>query len=343
MKKTLLYLLLLLVLIAGLYLVFGRQQGFSDKEANFTIRDTGNISKIYLVDRKGQSILLEREADGWKLNKDYKAMSSPVVTLLTTLRQQEAKAPVPQKSHNTIVTALATSAVKVEVYDREGKKIRVFYVGGETRDFDGSYMLMEGAERPYVVEIPGFPGYLSTRYSTTFLDWRDRSIFMIKKEDIKRASIQYPAEPLNSFSVNQDKNGNVTVEADPSITMNKEMNKRRVDLFLSFFDKVYSEGFVTKEDQVDAVLDTIPKRAIIDVQTHDGKNHHVDIYWRPIDRRSKNLIRKDPNTPEQFDADRGYGVINNNKDTVAIQYQAFDKIFRYAWELFEKDEKPATP
>ena len=167
---------------------------------------------------------------------------------------------------------------------------------------------------------------------------RDRSIFLLRREDISRVSLQYPAEPLNSFVVNQDANGNITVEADPALSSGKELNKRRVELFLTFFEKIYSEGYITEGSEIRQVLDTIPKRAIIDITTQDGKTNHLDIYWRPVFRRSKNLIRKAEGIPEQFDSDRGYGVLNNFKDTVVVQYQVFDRIFRNAWEFYEEDK-----
>ena len=102
--------------------------------------------------------------------------------------------------------------------------------------------------------------------------------------------------------------------------------------------KIYSEGYITEGSEIRQVLDTIPKRAIIDITTQDGKTNHLDIYWRPVFRRSKNLIRKAEGIPEQFDSDRGYGVLNNFKDTVVVQYQVFDRIFRNAWEFYEEDK-----
>jgi hypothetical protein len=341
MKKTLLYIVLLGVLIGGLYVVFNKKDtGFSEKESNFTIKDTGSIGKIYMVSKKGEEVLLERSADGWMLNKKYRAMASPVNTLLTTFRTQVGKFPAPAVAHDNIVKGLAGNAIKVQVFDRSGGMIREFYVGGETKDYNGSYMLMAGAERPFAVEIPGFPGYLTPRYSTDEMDWRDRSIFLLNKERISRISLQYTDEPLNSFVVNQSKDGKITVETDPGISQNQTLNERRVELFLGFFQKVYCEGYVTGQSGLRETIDTIGKLAAIDVTTTDGQQKHLDIYWRPLDKRSKNLIRKDPNTPENYDADRGYAVLSNMPDTMSIQFQAFDKIFRKAYEFYEQDQKP---
>lgn len=341
MKKTLLYMLLLGILGAGLYIVFNKEEGFSKSDSNFNIKDTASIGKIFLASRDGTTILLERSKDGngWMLNNEYKALPSTVTSLLSTFYQQEGRHPVPQAIHNTIVKALAGSGVKVEVYDRSGEKMREFYVGGETKALDGSYMLMAGSDKPFVVEIPGFPGYLSSRYTTELLDWRDRSIFLLNKEDITKVSIQYPGEGLNSFVAVKGKDGKYTVDADPGISANNEVNQRRVDLLFTFFQRIYCEGYVNGATDLAQIIDTVPKRAIIDVTTTKGETKHLDIYYMPKNRRSKNLT-KEEDIPYAFDIDKAYGILNNSKDTMMIQYQAFDKIFRKAYELFEKDKVP---
>lgn len=342
MKKTLVYVLLLAVLGVGLYMMFDKKEGFSEKDSNFNIKDTGSIGKIYLAAMDGKTILLERREDGtgWMVNKNDRALQSTVVSLLGTFRQQVGKHPVPASKHNVIVQALSTSGVKVEVYDKKGEKMREFYVGGETRDYDGTYMLMTGSETPFVVEIPGFPGYLTTRYTTEFMDWKDRAIFMLKKEDIAKVSMQYPGEPLNSFVVYQDKNGKITGEVDPGISVNNELNQRRVELYFTFFDRVYCEGFTNGTEGIREILDTVQKRAVLDVTTTSGKTEHLDIYWMPQNRRSKNKTAPAYNIPDAYDPDKALAILNNSKDTMMIQYQAFDKIFRYAYEFYEKDQEP---
>lgn len=345
MKKTLVYVLLLALLGGGLYLMFNKKEGFAEKDSNFTIKDTANIGKIYLAAMNGKTILLERTKDGsgwWTVNKNDRALVSTVNSLLGTFYQQVGKHPVPVSAHNSIVKALSTTGIKVEVYDLEDKKIREFYVGGETKNYDGSYMLMAGSETPFVVEIPGFPGYLTSRYSTEFLDWKDRSIFMYKKEDISKVSMQYLQEPLNSFVVYQDKAGKITADVDPAISVNNELNQRRVGLYFTFFDRVYCEGFTNGTEGIREILDTVQKRAVLDVTTTMGETSHLDIYWMPQNKRSKNKSTSASayNIPDAYDPDRAYAVMNNSKDTMMIQYQAFDKIFRYAYEFYEKDQEP---
>ncbi|OJW79637.1 MAG: hypothetical protein BGO69_12985 [Bacteroidetes bacterium 46-16] len=339
MQKTLLYLVLLAVLGFGVYyfLFSNNESGFSSKDAAFNVRDTGVIGKIFITDNSGESVLLERSNKGWIVNKEYKAMASPINTLLQTLARQVAAYPASKKVHNNVIKDMTGNALKVELYNRSGEKMRVFYIGGQVHDDDGSYMLMEGAETPYVVKVPGFTGYLSPRYPIKIEDWRDRNVFDIPAADIRSVSVQYPSEPLNSFTIKQE-NGKVSVVADPGVISHFELNERRAKLYLTYFEKINCEGYTNGTYGMDSVLRVTPKRCSIDVTDTAGRSQHVDIYWRPIGRRSKNLEQSNAITPDDYDSDRFYAVLNNNKDTAVVQVYTFYKLFHKAYEFYQADE-----
>jgi len=340
MQKTILYIVLLGLLGFGVYyFVFSnRDSGFSSDDASFTIRDTGIIGKIFITDNTGQSVLLERNDNGWTVNKQFKALPSPMNTLLQTLARQVAVYPVAANAHNTVVKDMSGNAIKVELYKIGGEKLRVFYVGGQVHSDDGSYMLMEGAETPYVVKIPGFTGYLTPRYPIKLEDWRDRSVFDIPAANIKSVSVQYPDEPLNSFTIKQAADGKVAVDADPNVISHFQLNERRAKLYLTYFEKVYSEGYANGTYGLDSVLSSVPKRCSFEIVDMKDKKQHVDIYWRPLNKRSKNQLISNKYTPDDYDSDRFYAVMNDNKDTAVVQIYTFYKLFHKAYEFYEVDQ-----
>lgn len=343
MKKTIVYIVMLLLLGFGVYyFIFKEHDAFAGSEAGFTIKDTSAIGKIFMADKKGQTILLERKPNGWILNGKYPVMPSPLNTLMETLLRQTAAFPVPQQAYNTAITVLAGTAVKVEVYDKAGDKIRVFYVGGQANDNAGSYMLMEGAQTPYVVQIPGFPGYLTPRYSTDITDWRDRTVFNVPAAQIASVSVQYPQEPLNSFVMKAGKDGKLTVDVDPVLSNGKTVNSRRAEVFSKFFERVYCEGYINGVYKLDSIIKSTEKRCDIELITKDGAKQQVAVYWMPLNRRSKNMLKPVPGVDDKYDADRYYAVINQAKDTVIIQFGTFDKIFRKAWEFYTPDDTTAN-
>lgn len=338
MQKTLLYLLLLAVLGgAAYYFVFADRENsaFPASEAGFTIRDTGSIGKIFLSQPNNASVLLERTDSGWIVNKKYKALNGTLNLLMECLYKQEASYPASDAAHNGIIKSMAGTGVKTEIYDRKGELIRTFYVGQEAHEAAGSYMLMQGAKKPYLVRIPGFDGFLKSRYNTDIDDWRDRTVFNFPAEEIQSVSINYPEEPLNSFTVTQYPD--ISVKADPNAVGTLPLNKKRVKDFLGFFVNVNCEGYLSGVWGIDTVLSQVPKKCTIDVVSKQGKSQHLDVYWMPINRRSKNREFSSRDIKSGYDGDRYYAVMNNFKDTAIIQQYNFGKIFRRAYEFYESD------
>lgn len=338
MNKTLLYLVILAVLGFGVYyfLFNNRQENpYSPAEAGFTVSDTASIGRIFLAANDGESVLLERTDSGWMVNKQYKVLQSTLSLLLTTLKQQVALYPVTSNAYDNTVKTMSTDGVKVEVYGRDGKKMKVFYVGGAAINNSGTNMLMEGATRPFVVQVQSFNGYLTARYTTRLRDWRDRIIFNFRPEEIKTVSMQYAANPEHSFTVTRD-NGNPEVKSSER-KPGSELNMNRVNQYLKFFQKVNCEGYLNGLAGMDSTIRTAPKHSSIDVEGMHGQLQHVDIYWMALNQRSKNITESKTGIPDDYDADRLYAVINNYKDTVMIQHFVFNNFFRKGLEFFQKD------
>jgi len=340
MNKTIVYLAILVILGFGVYFfLFSKRSDspYNVSEAGFTFKDTGSLGRIYLAANDGDAILLDRTDTGWMVNKKYHVLPSTLNLLLNTLVKQIPLYPVTKNAYDIVIKNMSTEGVKVELYDREGKKVRVFYVGGASVNNTGTNMLMDGATTPYVVQVGGLTGYVTPRYSTNLKDWRDRTIFNIPAEEIKTVSVQYADLPLNSF-VMSDINNKITVDADTNISRHLDtLNTRRGRLYLKYFTDVNCEGYLNGIRGMDSTLNVSHKQSTIDVTGFHGQHQHVDIYWMALNKRSKNVTESDPDVPDDYDADRLYAVINNNQDTVMIQQFAFKKIFRKAFEFYQKD------
>jgi len=351
MRKTVLYLVILAIVAFGVYyFIFsgtGNNMPYNTTEAGFTIKDTGAIGKIYMVATDGDGITIERTDSGWMVNKQYHALPSTLYMLLSTFTKQEALYPVTRNAHDNVISEMATGSIKTELYDRSGKKIKVFYVGGASVNNTGTNMLMEGASTPYVVHMQGFVGYLTPQYATHLKDWRDRTVFNIPANEIKTISVQYADKKENSFVINRD-NDNVTVTADKNIMSSPDgLNRKRVDMYLHFFTNINCEGYINGLPDNDTTLKTAPRQSSIDITGIHGQHQHADIYWMAINRRSKNQSGSDggmSEIPDNYDSDRLYAVINDYKDTIVIQHFVFRNIFRKAHEFYRKDmPKPPVP
>lgn len=347
MRKTLLYIAVLALLGAGIYYLLpgsSSDSPFDPKEAGFTIKDTGSIGRIFLAAANGESILVERTDSCWMVNKQYKALNSTLNLLLNTFVKQIPLYPVTKNAYDNAVKTMSTHGIKVEVYDRAGKKMKVFYVGGTAVNNTGTNMLMEGATTPYVVESPGFVGYLTPRYATKIRDWRDRTVFSTPANEIKSIQVHYADKPQNSFTAFRNPDGSVAVTVDPAqIPNGQPLNLQRAEMYFRFFGNVNCEGYLNGLEDNDTTFKTAPKHSSVVLTTTIGKIQKVDIYWMAVNKRSKNQKQSDiDDHPDEYDSDRLYAVMNDYKDTVMIQQLAFANILRKAKDFYKKDiPKPA--
>lgn len=340
MRKTFLYILILGVLGFGVwYFLFRDNSLFGEQEAGFTVKDTSAIQKIFLAQQDGSSISLEKTPDGWMVNDKYKSSTRMIQTLLETLHAQFAAYPVPENAHNNVVKALTGSAVKVELFDKKGKEIKTFFVGGQATGKKGTYMLMKGATRPYVVQVPVYEGYLTPRYSVDLKEWRNRIIFDLKPEQIKSFKVEYPGadEYLNSFTLERNEDGSFKVDTHPDLKLTSPMNKRRVSVFTNYFQRIAVEGYLDGVTGLDSIIAHADKRGSITITDTDNNSEHIDIYWVPVNKRSKNLLTHDPNTPDEYDSDRFYGILSSSHDTVMLHREQFDVFLRKGYEFFQAD------
>lgn len=338
-KNVVILIVVILLLVIALFLVLNQRSGtFRDKDKNFAVQDTANVTKIFLVDKKDRAILIERIKPGeWELNKEHKARNSAVNQILETMKNLAPKYPVPEAAHNTIVSQLAVASVKVEVYqmvhriDIFGLKLfphnkctKTYYVGGATPNNMGTYMLMEGADVPFVVHLLGFRGYVAPRYSTILKNWRDHSIFRINLSDIKSVTMEMPNDLENSFKiVNENRKLSLiklnTNERLPQYDTLKVLN------FLTSFADIRFEALLDDIDpqRKDSILNSTPEH-ILTIEDINGNSSSIDIFLKPNDNRAFDMEGE----IYVHDLDRLYALVNDGRDFVLIQYYVFDKVLR---------------
>ncbi len=349
MAKTLIYFVILAILGTSIYFfIFKKEDNpYGAKEAGFTIKDTASVYKIFIATNDNESITAERKDGVWMLNGTMRALPSMVDLILLTVHNQEPLYPVTKNAYEEAVKNMAAEGIKVELYDKNNKKITVFYVGGVSANGGGTNMLIEGAKMPYVVQTPGFSGSLRPRFSTKISDWRDRTVFNVPASDLKSVSVQYADKPINSFVFTKSQDS-YTVTGDPAVTIGVgPLNNGRAKVYGTYFTNINCEGYLNGFAGMDTVIKNATKMSTIEVETIKGEKQHADIYWMPINKRSKNKLRPNEDVPDEYDADRMYAVINGGKDTALIQTLTFFKVLRKSYEFFQKDiprqEQKGTP
>ena len=177
-KRNLIYIAVAVVMIVVVVVVVMSRDG-STIEQNYNIKDTNTITKVIIDDKDERTLTLEKQNDStWTVNgraANYKIVES----LLSTLKDMRVREPIAHAARNNIIKQLAASGKKVQVYQekyfidwgfvklfKREKLTKTYYVGSETQDNMGTYMMLKGEKEPCIVYIPSFKGYLSTRFSS---------------------------------------------------------------------------------------------------------------------------------------------------------------------------------
>jgi hypothetical protein len=189
----------LLLLLVALYFLFFRN-GFSTlspKDNDFAVPDTAAITKIFMADKDSRTVTLSRvHGSEWKVNNKYDVRSDAINTLLYTIKLVAVKNIIDPRGVTEVIKGLASSGIKVEIYQGDNR-VKVYYVGGPTADQEGTFMLLahssseEPFKQPYVTYIPGFDGYLTTRYFIKEDNWRDRTVFRYYPYSMKQVKVVY--------------------------------------------------------------------------------------------------------------------------------------------------------
>lgn len=326
-NKVILFFTLILIIIAASFILTRKKGTIKEELKDFAIRDTAFIDKIFLADKAGNKVTLTKIKSGyWKVNNKYIARNDAINTLLYTMSRLEVKSPVAKAAHNNVVKRLASNATKVEIYEGD-KLLKVYYVGGETQDQLGTFMLLENSSVPFVMHIPGFNGYLSTRYFTKEQEWREHSVFDYSYDEIQSITVEYPANPELSFNIN--KTGENQYSFNPYVkSVPLMVDTLRLKTYVSFYQNINFEGFPKNitSSQKDSIINSQPQAIVSLTDTKGGKNT-VKLFSKEISARSK--MQEDiSGEPLKYDLDRMYALINDGEDFVVVQYYVFDKLLK---------------
>lgn len=343
MKKNRLILIvvLILVIVAGALLLNRSSTTIPRKDIAFAVQDTASITRIFIADRNNHEITLTRDSSGaWFVNGSP-AQPAKVSSFLKTLKDLQVRNPVPLIARNNVITRMSTLAKKVEIYQVKPRinifnKIRLFprekltkiyYVGDVTQDNQGTFMLMEGAENPYVVHIDGFRGFVASRYSALEYEWRDYTVFRAGIGDIRSIQVDFPADPAQSFVLEVGEDRSVTLRGLTDNAPVMGYDTIRVLNFMTAFSDIRYESLLNDQIDrhiIDSVIVTTPK-TVVSLTTRNNFTNTAKLFYKPGFSR---LYQADGALLEPFDLDRAYALVNDDKDFVLIQYFVFDKVTR---------------
>lgn len=320
-------------MIVSVVLIMDKKDFTIDKELrDFSVKDTSTVNKIFMVEKSNNKVLLEKKDGVWWVNDKFKAREDAIYTLLKTLYRMDVKSPVPKSAHNSIIKRLATESIKVEIY-QNNELSKVIYVGGATSNHFGTYMMLEGSDVAFVVHIPGFNGYLSTRFFTDENLWRSTKVFDYNYNEISTVSVTDPSQPEKSYMVSNNGDNRFDLKLLKENRKIENFDTLEVKTYLAYFKSIAYQSLLPDYDKriMDSIITSTPY-FIIELTDIYETTTTVKAFLMPATYDAYdpegNRLSYDPNVM--------YALINN-KDFVTIQFYVFDPLFK-EFEDFLKAE-----
>ncbi len=334
MKKNgkLLSLVLLLAVIAAW--IWYNQSGSTLKQElrDFAVEDTASVSQIRITDKTGKSVTLKRNGPGnWTVNGKYIARNDALNNLMEVIRNVEVRNPVGKKGMENVTRSLATGGIKAEIWVKD-ELFKVYYVGTETQDNEGTIMLMhdhnEGVNSsvPFVMHIPGFTGYLTPRFFIDEKLWRDKILFRFDASTMKSVEVKFHRYVDSNFTVTLKDGDEISVMLASGKFM-QNVDTVRTRQYLSYYTSVNYEGIETFSNvKMDSILGNKPVHTIIATDVN-GNTTTLTTYPKPPVTRGNDIVLRDKVITE--DPDRMWATVNANKDEVVlVQFFVIGKLLQ---------------
>lgn len=314
-------------------------------EQNYHIEEPKSITKVIIDDKDGNHLELIKETDSiWKANNSPANMKV-VDMLLSTLKDMRIREPIAQAARNNIVKQLAASGKTVKIYQdaysinlgfiklfKKEKLTKTIYVGSETQDNMGTYMMLKGEESPCIIYIPRLKGYLSSRFSALEDFWKSHAVFKYNKGEIASLKVEIPNQKNESFSLTKKGEGFdfTLLESGQKL---QAFDTLKVKALLSSCFELNYESVAKNISKLEQ--DTIFGKApafVLTIKDSKGKENTLKTYSKLHDPTS--ISENDDDFYRIFDVNRCYALHSQNKDTLIMQFFTLDNLLKPASYYF---------
>ncbi len=326
-KKTIISIIIVLALATYATYLFVNDGAISNKTPNseFAFKETSAIDKIVIRDITNDVATLTKEQDTWMINGKFKAKPESINLILETIKNIKVQSKVPAIAEKSVITDLAAQSKKVDFYEN-GNLSKTYYIGNATQDNTGTYMLLETPNKgrssiPYIIHLPGFNGFLNTRFFGNEGLWKYTGVFTYELANIKSVTIQDVENKKESFSIKQS-NGNISF-LDSDGKSIQSFNSTLVKNYLLNYKNIhYNRIEQFNQAQIDSLKGLTPHFSV-EVIDSDEKTTKLSIYKMPSNKKGIDPVT---GKPYKWDINHALGIINNENEVKRFQYFTLDKI-----------------
>ncbi len=292
-------------------------------ERDFTVDSPDEIYKIVLTRKDGKPLHFEKKiGKEWFINEKYKADDVVVGYMVQVLTKAKMKSIPSKNADETLKKYIETKGILVEVYGQTGELLKKIHIGSDMQGGEGTYMLLDGFEQVYAVELPNLGGALRSRFEQPLERYRDKFIYRDAIETIQSVKVEYHGDQNASYII---RNNGSTYDIQPvSATVPKmpaEANQNKIKTYLHFFEELGAELLYNHYEKRDSLEKTMPFCTITlekkdkTIKTYRYWNYEATVYQAEKADQPENPIHI------------GRYFVNTGEDLFTVQSGVFGKIF----------------
>lgn len=307
-QSKLIPVLALLLAVTAIVVSTNNKSTINDKQGTFAVSDTSAVTLVIISDTHGNNVKIVRHSNQWFADQ-MPARTDLSAVLLKVLHDIEKSRVVGKTDIDKVVNAMNEDGYSVMVMGKRKKMVSY------TLCFDGDlcYALKEGADKPYVVEVPGYGQMITILKLANPADWKSRSVFAVQPKDI--AQIVFNDETDNSFVIKKSGQGFELFSYPIGLKIQDASIEKVAGYVEQFRKKDFSAYVQLQQTAIDSITSTRPIYTL-SLTTTDGSEMWCKAFERHL-----------PWQGNQLDPDNFYLLLANG-DFVQAKYFDFDPLVK---------------
>lgn len=277
-------------------------------EENFKVKNVASINTIEIDSKRFGLQTLHINNTGWYLNDSIKIRKDAIENILRIVPYVKVMNFPPKAAWDQMLTAINNEGGKIRFINRSGDDIKTWHIGGTTNDERGTYGMVSGSTKPYVIHVPGFGGSLATRFFMSNSEWRSRMIIDEAKNSFSHIKMVYPESTQDGFEIIQGSGGYVLFDYKHVKTNASQ------ELITTYLDQISMVGCESIENDFkykELIINSTP-HAILELTANDKPVRKINFYSNTL----------------EGEGDKERLFVYDGKDFYLAQIRILQKVFR---------------
>jgi hypothetical protein len=226
----------------------------SGGEKRFAVRNAENITRIELSDSSNHTILSKSETGEW-LVSSFRANMQNILNLKKILADVEVRYPLPKMYESTYpVKKISDEGILIKIF--EGKKVsKSYYLLFTDNENTETIGLIEGKQKPYILELPGLDVNLYDYIVAEPVFWENNILFAYHPGEIRRITVENKENPDASYIIGI----NDTISLFDMEGKSYRFDKFKMDAYLSYFNNIsFGSNLNIPEREKEKIASTTP-------------------------------------------------------------------------------------